>query len=115
MDDRLLDLVTLLPIYSSPISIQGDLDDVPLLKDAILGLKSAEHLILTDENSLNLRNMIRRHSQSEPFIELLCEYLEDPERSGKHFIDGNRFAKTAFRCLQWTIARFWCVLLCYLT
>lgn len=101
VDDRLIDLITMLTVYHSPITVHN-LDDAHLCKDLILQLDArAEHLIMIDENSLNLRLMIRRHAQSEPYIELLCRFLEDPHRSGDHFINGIKYARAAYRCASW--------------
>lgn len=88
----------MLTISHSPITIKN-LDNVPLFKDAILQLDAptAEHLVLIDEGSLNIRHMVRRHGQAEPYIELLCQYLEDPSRSSRHFIDGEKYALSALR------------------
>ncbi|KDR78760.1 hypothetical protein GALMADRAFT_1268043 [Galerina marginata CBS 339.88] len=99
-DDRLTDLVTMLTVYHSPITVPN-LDDVPLCQDALFEFNGpAEHLVLIDEFSLNLRHMVRRHAQSEPYIELLCEFLEDPGRAGRHFIEGDRYARAALRCAR---------------
>lgn len=94
-----MDLVTMLTICHSPNMVKN-LDNIPLLKDGILGLdvSSAEHLVLIDEGALNLRYMVRRHGQSEAYIELLCQFLEDPSRPGMHFIDGEKYALAALRC-----------------
>ncbi|KAF8150923.1 hypothetical protein B0H34DRAFT_801828 [Crassisporium funariophilum] len=99
VDERLVDLVTLLTVHLSSATFQS-LDDVPMCKDDLLDLKDAEHLMLVDENGLNTRHIVRRHSQTEPYIALLCDYLEDPEQSGKYFIDGERYACAAVRCLK---------------
>ncbi|KAF4614286.1 hypothetical protein D9613_007995 [Agrocybe pediades] len=99
-DDRLADLVALLPMYSSPVAVKG-LDDISAFKDLLLGLKDGEDLLSVDESSLNLRHMVRRHSQGEPYVELLCTYVQDFKRSGRHFLTGQRYALAARRCLDW--------------
>ncbi|KAH9481796.1 putative secreted lipase [Psilocybe cubensis] len=96
-DGRLQDMVTMLTICHSPVTVP-DLESVPYFKDSILDLnESLDHLIQIDESALNIRHMVRRHGQSEPYIEILCQYLEDEGRSGRHFIDGDKYARAALR------------------
>ena len=91
----------MLTVNHSPFAVQS-MDDARLCKDLTLQLNAgSEHLLMIDEDSLNLRLMIRRGSQSAPYIELLCGFLEDPQRSGHHFIDDKKYAQAALRCLNW--------------